>query len=82
LVVDLRAFDPAFRRPLIFTLVDKMCEFASGDQLVLLTDHEPSGIGFQIDLRKETRGRFEFSYNQRSDGAWVAMLEQKRVHAI
>jgi uncharacterized protein (DUF2249 family) len=79
LVLDVRAFDPALRRPLIFNVVDKMCEFGCSDELVLVTDHEPSGIGYQIDLRRETRGRFEFTYNQRSDGAWVAMLINKKV---
>ena len=40
----------------------------------MVTDYEPSGIGYQIDLRRETRGKFEFSYDQRSDGAWVAFI--------
>lgn len=77
LVVDIRAFDPAFRRALIFTLVDKLCELGCSDELVIVADHEPSGIGYQIDLRRETRGRFEFTYSQRSDGAWVALIVAK-----
>jgi uncharacterized protein (DUF2249 family) len=78
LVVDVRAFDPALRRNLIFSVVDKLIELGSDDELVLVTDHEPSGIGYQIDLRKETRGKFEFAYSERSDGAWVAMITKKR----
>lgn len=78
LVVDLRAFDPALRRPLLFALVDKLVELDANDQLLLVSDHEPSGLGYQIDLRKETRGKFEFSYDRRSDGAWVAFLRRKR----
>lgn len=78
LVVDIRAFDPALRRNLIFTVVDKMVDMGCSDQLLLVTDHEPSGIGYQIDLRRETRGKFEFAYSQRSDGAWVAMISNKR----
>jgi uncharacterized protein (DUF2249 family) len=81
LVVDLRAFDPAYRRAMIFTVVDKLCELGCPDELVIVTDHEPSGIGYQIDLRKETRGRFEFTYSQRSDGAWVAMITAKRQYS-
>lgn len=61
-----------------FALVDKFVELGLKDELVLVTDHEPSGIGYQIDLRKETRGRFEFAYDQRSDGAWVAIISGKR----
>lgn len=74
LVVDVRAFSPALRRPLIFALVDKLLEVEAPDELVLICDHEPAGVGYQIDLRKETRGRFSFSYDQRSDGAWVAIV--------
>jgi len=40
-------------------------------------DHEPAGLGYQIDLRRETRGRFEFTYQKRSDGAWVALLRKR-----
>jgi uncharacterized protein (DUF2249 family) len=78
LVVDIRAFDPALRRNLIFSVVDMLVGMGCADQLLLVTDHEPSGIGYQIDLRKETRGKFEFAYSQRSDGAWVAMISNKR----
>lgn len=73
-VVDIRGFDPALRRALVFCIVDKLMELGSTDQLVLVCDHEPAGLGYQIDLRRETRGRFEFSYDRRSDGAWVALI--------
>lgn len=79
LVVDIRGFNPALRRALVFTLVDKLIELDSDDQLVLVCDHEPAGLGYQIDLRRETRGRFEFSYDKRSDGAWVALIRPRSV---
>jgi uncharacterized protein (DUF2249 family) len=59
-------------------LVDKLVELGTQEQLMVITDHEPSGIGYQIDLRKETRGKFEFSYDQRSDGAWVAFIRPRK----
>lgn len=77
LMVDLRGFEPSLRRPLVFTLVDKLVDLECSDQLVLITDHEPAGLGYQIDLRRETRGRFEFSYDRRSDGAWVALIRPR-----
>ena len=77
-LVDVRGLDSALRRPVIFAVVDKLVELAAKDQLLLVTDYEPSGIGYQIDLRKETRGKFEFSYDQRSDGAWCAFIRPKR----
>ncbi len=72
--MDVRGFEPAHRRALVFAVVDKLIELGVDDQLVLVCDHEPAGLGYQIDLRRETRGRFEFSYDRRSDGAWVAIL--------
>ena len=72
LLVDIRGFNPDLRRSLVFSLVDKLVEMGCTDQLVLVCDHEPAGLGYQIDLRRETRGRFEFAYDRRSDGAWVA----------
>jgi uncharacterized protein (DUF2249 family) len=78
LVVDVRSLDSAVRRPILFSLVDKLVELGTTDQLLLITDHEPSGIGYQIDLRKQTRGMFEFSYDQRSDGAWVAFIRPRK----
>jgi uncharacterized protein (DUF2249 family) len=78
LVVDVRSLDSALRRPILFALVDKLVELETRDQMLVITDYEPSGIGYQIDLRKETRGKFEFSYDQRSDGAWVAFIRPRR----
>lgn len=77
LVVDIRGFDPALRRSLVFCIVDTLLKLGSDDQLLLVCDHEPAGLGYQIDLRKESRGRYEFTYDRRSDGAWVALLRPK-----
>lgn len=82
LVVDIRGFEPALRRALVFSLVDKLVELGCEDQLVLVCDHEPAGLGYQIDLRRETRGRFEFSYDRRSDGAWVALMRPKSARSV
>ncbi len=78
LVVDIRGFNPALRRSLVFSVVDTLLKLGSDDQLLLVCDHEPAGLGYQIDLRKESRGRFEFTYDRRSDGAWVALLRPKQ----
>ena len=77
LVVDMRAFDTSKRRELTFVLAEKFLEMGISDSLMVVTEAESSGLGYQIDLRKETRGRFEFSCAQRSDGAWVAVIKPK-----
>ena len=77
LVVDVRGFTPGLRRPIVFTLIDKLIEMDADDSVVVICDHEPAGLGYQLDLRKETRGRLEYFYDQRMDGAWVALIRRK-----
>jgi len=79
LVLDIRAFDPAMRRAMIFAVVDKLVDLGVDVDLIRVSDHDPSGLGYQIDLRKETRGRFEFTYGERYDGAWTAMIRHKSI---
>lgn len=78
LVVDVRSFDPEYRRAVLFAIVDKLVALGSRDEIVIISDHDPSGLGYQIDLRRESRGVFEFTSDVRSDGAWVALLQRKR----
>lgn len=77
LVVDLRGLAPAMRRPVVFAIVDKMIEVDCQDSLVLICDHDPSGLGYQLDLRRESRGCYEFDCDQRMDGAWVALVRRR-----
>ena len=76
-VLDIRGFSPELRRELVFCVVDTLVSLGASDELVLVCDHEPAAIGYQIDLRKETRGRFTFAYDTRSDGAWVAIIKPR-----
>ena len=78
LVSDVRGFNPGLRRPIVFTIVDKMLEMDCDDSLVVICDHEPAGLGYQLDLRRESKGRFEYFYDQRMDGAWVALIRRRR----
>lgn len=63
---------------MVFAIVDKMLDMDADDGLVVICDHEPAGLGYQLDLRKETKGRFEYFYDQRLDGAWVALIRRRR----
>ena len=77
LLMDIRGVTPAQRRPLLFAVVDKMLALECDDCIVVICDHEPAGLGYQLDLRRETKGRFTFSYDQRTDGAWVGLIRKK-----
>jgi uncharacterized protein (DUF2249 family) len=79
LTVDIRAMRPDMRRPVLFSLVDRLVALGWNGELLLVCEHEPAGLTYQLDLRKETRGRFEYDINRRSDGAWVAMIRPKKV---
>jgi uncharacterized protein (DUF2249 family) len=77
--MDIRGLTPALRRPIVFTVVDKMLDIDCADSVVVICDHEPAGLGYQLELRKETKGQFEFFYDQRLDGAWVALIRRRMV---
>lgn len=77
LVMDVRGVTPSMRRPLLFAVIDCMVELGCGDSVVLICDHDPSGLGYQLDLRRESRGLFEFDCDQRLDGAWVALIRRR-----
>ncbi len=77
-MVDVRSFDPQYRRALLFAMLDKLVELGAPDEIVIISEHDPSGLTYQIDLRRETRGVYEGTCNLRSDGAWVALLQRKR----
>ncbi|MDO8963080.1 MAG: DUF2249 domain-containing protein [Coriobacteriia bacterium] len=77
LVIDIRGLTPALRRPLVFTVLDQLLQAEARESVVVICDHEPAGLGYQIELRKETKGRYEFHYDQRLDGAWVALIRPR-----
>lgn len=77
LVIDVRGVTPAMRRPIVFAVVDRMLEMDSTDSIVVICEHDPSGLGYQLDLRRETRGHFEFDCDQRIDGSWVALIRRR-----
>jgi uncharacterized protein (DUF2249 family) len=77
MVMDIRGVTPAMRRPLVFAVVDRMVDIDCHDSIVVICDHDPSGLGYQLDLRRESRGMFEFDCDQRLDGAWVALIRRR-----
>jgi uncharacterized protein (DUF2249 family) len=77
LIIDVRGVTPAQRRPIVFAVVDRLLETDCHDPVTVICDHDPSGIGYQLDLRRESRGYFEFDAQQRRDGAWVALIRRR-----
>jgi len=65
LVMDIRGVTPSMRRPLVFAVIDRMVDLDCENSMVVICDHDPSGLGYQLDLRRESRGLFEFDCDQR-----------------
>ncbi len=72
--LDITAASPAFRRPLIDAVLRESIASGLTDVLNIVYDHEPVGLGYELELRKDTRGKFDFDASQRSDGCWLARL--------
>jgi uncharacterized protein (DUF2249 family) len=75
-VVDIRSLAAEAKRPVVFGIVDTMVEHDCADDLLIVCEHEPAGLAYQLDLRRETRGMFSYEFSQRSDGAWVALVRR------
>ena len=74
IILDISSASPQLRRPLIDGVVAGLLGSGATDTVSIIYDHEPVGLGYELELRRETRGRFDFSAVQRSDGCWVARL--------
>jgi hypothetical protein len=62
---------------LITCVVDQLIEAEAQDTVMVILDSEPAGLGYQLEMRRETRGKVEFTYDQRHDGAWVAIIRPR-----
>jgi uncharacterized protein (DUF2249 family) len=76
LVLDVRGVTAALRRSVVLGVVDAVLSAGCDDPIVVVCDHDPSGLGYELDLRRETRGCYEFDCDRRLDGAWVALLRR------
>ena len=80
-VLDVSTASAAIRRPLIDAAIRSVMDSLGGDALLIVYDHEPVGLGYELELRRETRGRFDFTATRRTDGCWVARLSPRPVLA-
>ena len=76
ITLDVRVLTPSLVRPLLLEVVDWMVAHDARDDLVVIVDHEPTGIERELDLRRQTRGLFSYESHRRSDGAWVELIRR------
>ena len=77
LTLDVRPLIPSYRHPLIFAILEKLGEMGAPQALQVVSEHEPVGMRMELGMREETKGRYDFSCEQREDGAWLYRLERK-----
>ena len=75
--LDLSEASATIRRPLIDAAIRAIMDSLGDDILLVVYDHEPVGLGYELELRRETRGRFDFTATRRTDGCWVARLSRR-----
>ena len=63
---------------MIFTILEKLGEIGAPQVLQVITDHKPVGLPMELEMREETKLRFDFSDEQRGDGAWLAWIKFKQ----
>ena len=77
--LDVSEASASIRRPLIDAAIRAVMDTPGDDTLLIVYDHEPVGLGYELELRRETRGRFDFTAKRRTDGCWVARLSSREV---
>ena len=77
-IFDVRALIPSHRHPLIFSVLEQIAQMAPQTPLWIVNDHNPQGLGFELEMRPETRGNYEFESAPQPDGSWLAKMKRKQ----
>ena len=77
LTIDVHPLMPSHRHPVIFAILEKLGEIGAPQVLQVVSDHEPVGLPMELEMREQTKGRYDFSVEQREDGAWLARIRLK-----
>lgn len=76
-VFDVRVLFPSHRHSLIFSVLEQMAQLSPQTPLWIMNDHNPQGLGFELEMRPETRGRYDFESQAQPDGSWLAKMKRK-----
>lgn len=75
-VLDIRGTTPSVQERVCLAVIDVMVSLEVRDDLVIVADYELTGLSYELDLRPQTRGLFEYSCERRSDGAWACLVRR------
>jgi uncharacterized protein (DUF2249 family) len=77
LTIDVRSLLPSHRHPVIFAILERLGEIRAPQVLQVVSDHKPVGLPMELEMRDETKGRYDFSAGQREDGDWLNKIKLK-----
>ena len=75
-VFDVRALIPSYRHPLIFSVLEQISQMSPQTPLWIVNDHSPQGLEFELEMRPETKGRYDFESQLQPDGTWIAKIKR------
>ena len=77
LTIDVRPLLPSHRHPVIFAILERLGEIRAPQFLQVVSDHEPVGLPMELEMRDETKGRYDFSAEQGQGVAWLSRIKLK-----
>lgn len=77
-IFDVRALIPSHRHPLIFSVLEQIAQLSPQTPLWIVNDHNPQGLGFELEMRPETREKYDFEAEPKEDGSWLAKMKRRQ----
>lgn len=77
LTVNVRPLMPSHHHPVIFAILEKLSEIGAPQVLLVISDHKPVGLPMELEMREQTKRRYDFSTEQQEDGTWLSRIKLK-----
>ncbi len=77
-IFDVRALIPSYRHTLIFSILEQLAQLSPQTPLWIVNDHNPQGLGFELDMRPETVDRYDFESELQPDGSWLGKMKRRQ----
>jgi hypothetical protein len=75
-VLDIRGTTSSVQQRVCLAVIDALVALDVRDDLIIVADYELTGLSYELDLRHQTRGLFEYSCELRTDGAWACRVRR------
>ena len=72
--IDVRSLIPSYRHPVILAILGKLREIRAPEALQVVSDHKPVGLPMELEMREQTKGRYDLSYEEQEGGVWLIRI--------